>query len=204
MLASGAHGVKCLRPAARSAPIFYSILLIFFLPLCAVLILLPFSCALVILFPPFMQGKDVFSNCSAFFCVKLVSFYLFLCAGQSHQSKKMLQHDQPEGCREQVSKIMIREAIQEKSNVSMDISVFVFLLQCNNEKEMFPTWQVGREQLLHGWKDVQAARLPRWCFQSNCHAPSIQKNWISLSICGWFCAWFHFVNSCATTYHLQV
>ena len=38
------------------------------------------------------------------------------------------------------------------------------LVNWKNAKEMLCTWHVGWEQLLHGWQDVQASRLPRWLY----------------------------------------
>ena len=53
------------------------------------------------------------------------------------------------------------------------------LVNWKNAKEMLCTWHVGWEQLLHGWQDVQASRLPRWLYFTSLRILQVYQ------ICGW-------------------
>ena len=126
---------------------------------------------------PIFQHFRLYAN---YFCSSLYScLFCFILqtllsssAGQSYQSKKMLQHDQPKGCREQVRHWKCLLVSFSVCLVAWTVSaVNCQLLQCkwqtgnvslpfrclyNNtikniklltyfEKEMLPTGQVGRE-----------------------------------------------------------
>ena len=150
-LVSGVLGVRCRSPAARLA-------------------LLTILCFLWFCIFRFFQ---------LFWCCVNILF-----AGQSYQSKKMLQQDQPEGCREQVRRkircwtwlclFVCKPYIpttlfwQKAPNLKLAKRAHGdsanSLVNWKNAKEMLCTWHVGWEQLLHGWQDVQASRLPRWLY----------------------------------------